>query len=191
MVLQEKLDEHVSLSMNKLDEVLKREEPPYWTQNAHLLGTNYEQWLEFFQGVHRRRDQYIYGSTSFCGSDAPSLAPSSHPIYAGAQWTSCCVSCSLINIFTWAPAPVPRAPEAFVQHDPEAEAVRVLRKIHAYRHVVAADLPRLLRTWKGSDVIEFNDELKVMAGVRSYFQVAYKVCHIAGLYRVCVIVPWS
>ncbi|KAI0689147.1 P-loop containing nucleoside triphosphate hydrolase protein [Cerioporus squamosus] len=105
--ISHQLEEYVSRSTGKLSGVLKREEPPYWTQNAHHLGTTYQDWLDYYRNY-------------------------------------------------------------------EAEAVRALRAIPAYQYVTAVDLPRLLHPGNFRDEVEYDDELKVMAGVRSYFQVAYK-----------------
>ncbi len=127
MILRHQLDEHVSRSARKLAEVLRPEEPPFWTQNAHQLGTTLEQWLTHYRSVRDQRDAY---------------------------------------------KPTPAHARGY-----EVEAVRALRLIPAYRQVTVIDLPRLLHLANRPDEANRDDELKVMAGVRSYFQVAYKVRH--------------
>ncbi len=68
---------------------------------------------------------------------------------------------------------VPATPAPSIDY--VAEAVRALRAMPAYRNVISSDLPRLLHPGNLRDEVDFDDELRVMAGVRSYFQVAYKV----------------
>ncbi|RPD52277.1 hypothetical protein L226DRAFT_576779 [Lentinus tigrinus ALCF2SS1-7] len=131
LLLRDHLEESAGRCTAKLDEVLKREEPPYWTQNAHHLGTTYDQWLDHYQRVYAGRYQYSHD---------------------------------------FSPSPSPTAYE----RDREEEAVKVLRTMTKYRHIVVADLPRILHPGNHRAPTEFDDELRVMAGVRSYFQVAYK-----------------
>ncbi|RDX42100.1 hypothetical protein OH76DRAFT_1448839 [Lentinus brumalis] len=124
VIVRHQMDEHVTRSVKKLAEVLRREEPPYWTQNGHHLGATLEQWLTHYRSVRDQRDAY---------------------------------------------KPTPAHARGY-----EVEAVRALRLIPAYRQVTAIDLPRLLHLANRQDEANWDDELKVMAGVRSYFQVAYK-----------------
>ncbi|KAI0707439.1 P-loop containing nucleoside triphosphate hydrolase protein [Cerioporus squamosus] len=143
LILRHQLEEYVSRSTSKLSGVLQREEPPYWTQNAHHLGTTYQDWLDYYRSVHCRQYTYIAYQAS---------EPATPPL---------------------SPQPTSKSKQrAFPDY--EAEAVRALRAIPAYRYVTAVDLPRLSHPGNRRDEVEYDDELKVMAGVRSYFQVAYK-----------------
>ena len=157
-------------------QVLDRERSPYFTQNLHYLDANYNKWLSRYRAARyapwRYRLRHVDSGPTFesrAASPARTIQSESEvsirPTWEAPRVSSAPEVSRASAARIYSPTPVLATSE---RYDPEAEALKILADA-GYKNLTKADLARL----HPSD--HFEEELQVMADVRAYFQVAFKV----------------
>ena len=138
-----------------LEEVLNREGYAYYTQNIHYLYATYEKWLGHYKVIRKRRNAYslVGGQASYNPPQASEMSP--HTLQ------------SELNALCNSEFELPT--EYVIVTDLRVAAVASLRALPGYEITAEDDLPRLIPP------DEFEEEMRLMAQVRAFFQVAYKV----------------
>ena len=151
---------------------LALETTPHYTQNLHYFQTLREKWLAHYKTVRTKPSKYkasvvgpsdvfpedceeIHGSPELCATPSPWIPPPPRPASGR----------------PYAPSPMVMEPRFCPPVETsEAKALRALAEA-GYPNVRVSDLARLLPpdSWE--------EELVVMADVRAYYQVSYKVSY--------------
>lgn len=139
-------------SMNALNRMLQLEEGPLLTQNGHYYETVRRKWLAHYRWVR-------YNPLRYLRSPPSPASEASHVPYAQPER---------------APSPYRDARDVPREKSAKDKALEALAEL-GYGDLSVGDLSRL------HPPNQFDEELTVMADVRAYFQVAYKVSRIHHL----------
>ena len=135
-------------AITAVETALRAEKDPLFTQNTHYLDSCRRKWLSHYQTV--RRSQVYY------------KLPSGKPSISRKRTTPLAAANIPETPDTW-----PASPTA-ISSSPTTRALEALEEL-GYKDLKASDLARL------AQYDSFDKEINVMAEVRAYFQVAYKV----------------
>ncbi len=125
---------------------LKLEKDPLFTQNTHYLESCREKWLSHYRSVRRYPENY---KIPLEDGPWPILGEPSSPVHVD------------LRRYPYSRSGTPSP-------SPIEKALSTLAEL-GYKNLTATDLARLTQEDR------FQEELIVMADVRAYFQVAYKV----------------
>lgn len=145
----EQFERQKSSAVIAVEAALKLEKDPLFTQNTHYLDSCRKKWLLHYRTIRR------YPTPYYISPEEDSPRP-------------------IVNNPLMSPAPIryvyPSSERASPCPSPTTRALSALEEL-GFKDLTANDLARL------TQYDSFDDEVNVMAEVRAYFQVAYKVLH--------------
>jgi hypothetical protein len=199
LILSELLKKHQKTCFALLQTIIEAELTPF-TQNFHYLESSTDKWLSAFKEVRAgklpqdfgdERPQVVAGASSPFTFGVYHKAERNQPRPTTTFQIS--VQEEAAKPFTFrAPAKIEqserRVPTSTsqVSADPELaqNTLAALAKM-GYTGITQADLGRLI------PADEYQRELQVMAEVRAYFQVAYKVCNTVKSRLLVMVTEWN
>jgi hypothetical protein len=143
---------------------LDLETTPHYTQNTHYLQTLQEKWLAYYKKV--RVNSSRYKAHQYEGAEGSPEASGGEEEYSGPRES---VSYAIPRAsIPYAIPPRASHPYSSMEESPDVKALRALAAA-GYPNLRVQDLARLLPP------DPYEEELIVMADVRAFYQVAYKV----------------
>ena len=140
---------------------------PHYTQNTHYFQTLREKWLAHYKTARVKHSEYTLPSRSATPSEIVETPIYSSPSYNREPPRP--VGTPYRSAYSNVQAPQVNVVRTLVESEmPQAKALRALAEA-GYPNLRVSDLSRLLPP------DSFEEELVVMADVRAYYHVAYKV----------------